>query len=183
MTRLENVTRRLERVPAAAQTQETAVQTSTPSPVKHSPLIPVEEISPQAKMSVEGYEDIIAGPVQQYLQLSQKIGGDVLTHSKLVQKAFELVIESNSLRDAYFILKISFAEFSSSSSRRLLRTRLRLTRPSKLLSWRQLRPRFRGSKSSGKKAGDHRSSIIFLQSVKVSQPLDGLLCPLRQLPT
>ncbi|XP_048508473.1 adenylyl cyclase-associated protein 1 isoform X2 [Athalia rosae] len=91
VTRLENVTRRLEKVPNIAETQETAVQTKTPSPVHKNSL--ATESSPQSKMSVAGYEDIIAGPVQQYLQLSQKIGGDVLTHSKLVEKAFKVQLE------------------------------------------------------------------------------------------
>ncbi|XP_046737682.1 adenylyl cyclase-associated protein 1 isoform X3 [Diprion similis] len=95
VTRLENVTRRLERVPGAgAETQETAVQTKTPSPANQSPVAnQTTSISPQAKMSVAGYEDIIAGPVSQYLQLSQKIGGDVLTHSKLVEKAFQVQLQ------------------------------------------------------------------------------------------
>ncbi|XP_046611256.1 adenylyl cyclase-associated protein 1 isoform X1 [Neodiprion virginianus] len=95
VTRLENVTRRLERVPGAGtETQETAVQTKTPSPDNQSPVAnQTTSISPQAKMSVAGYEDIIAGPVSQYLQLSQKIGGDVLTHSKLVEKAFQVQLQ------------------------------------------------------------------------------------------
>lgn len=39
-------------------------------------------------MSVNGYEDIIAGPLAQYLSLSKKIGGDVAKHSEIVQKTF-----------------------------------------------------------------------------------------------
>ncbi|XP_034947836.1 adenylyl cyclase-associated protein 1 isoform X2 [Chelonus insularis] len=41
-------------------------------------------------MSVAGYEDLIAGPVAEYLQLSLKIGGDVAAHSELVEKAFQI---------------------------------------------------------------------------------------------
>lgn len=55
---------------------------------------PVHTISKQASekpisMSVAGYQDLLAGPVKEYLQLSVKIGGDVATHSKLVEKAFQ----------------------------------------------------------------------------------------------
>lgn len=40
-------------------------------------------------MSVQGYENIIKGPLAQYLAISSKIGGDVQTHSKFVQSAFQ----------------------------------------------------------------------------------------------
>lgn len=40
-------------------------------------------------MSVFGFEDIVNGPLAQYLQISAKIGGDVVEHSKLVQGAFD----------------------------------------------------------------------------------------------
>lgn len=40
-------------------------------------------------MSVQGYEDIINGPLAQYLAISSQIGGDVQTHSKFVQSAFQ----------------------------------------------------------------------------------------------
>lgn len=113
VTRLENVTRRLERVPQGTpETQEIAVQTKTPSPEKSpSPKksskdsISSEDqcsqgstssISSNASsiveinnMSVAGYEDLMAGPVQEYLALSKKIGGDVTAHSQLVEKAFQ----------------------------------------------------------------------------------------------
>lgn len=42
-------------------------------------------------MSIAGYEDLLSGPLKKYLELSQKIGGDVATHSKFVEKAFQLV--------------------------------------------------------------------------------------------
>lgn len=116
MNRLENVTKRLERVPGrsagVAQTQETAVQTNTPSPKKPQqpaltrnltgeeetlPLSTPERASTLAvwsingndKMSIAGYEDLLAGSLKEYLRLSQKIGGDVAAHSEMVEKAFQ----------------------------------------------------------------------------------------------
>ncbi|CAK9816611.1 Adenylyl cyclase-associated protein 1 [Anthophora plagiata] len=109
VNRLENVTKRLEKVRTSSvtETQDSAVQTSTPSPkrsqsVKNSELVqsdsPVHSTNKQTSekfisMSVTGYEDLLAGPVKEYLQLSEKIGGDVATHSKLVEKAFQLQLE------------------------------------------------------------------------------------------
>lgn len=97
MNRLENVTRRLENVHFTVKTQDTAVQTSTPSPKRStssasslSPSSKQENIpNPPTNMSLAGYQDFLAGPVKEYLQLSQKIGGDVAAHSKLVEKAFQ----------------------------------------------------------------------------------------------
>lgn len=94
MNRLENVTRRLENVHFAIPTQDIAVQTSTPSPKRSTSSgssLSSKEItpSPPTNMSIAGYEDFLAGPVKEYLQLSQKIGGDVAVHSKLVEKAFK----------------------------------------------------------------------------------------------
>lgn len=40
-------------------------------------------------MSVAGYEDIIAGPLAEYLALSAQIGGDVAAHAQIVKAAFE----------------------------------------------------------------------------------------------
>ncbi|KZC05144.1 PREDICTED: adenylyl cyclase-associated protein 1 [Dufourea novaeangliae] len=109
VNRLENVTERLEKVQAfsVTETQDTAVQTNTPSPRRARPVengTSVQSASPiqsQHKsasnkivtMSVAGYEDVLAGPVREYLQLSGKIGGDVATHSKLVEKAFQIQLE------------------------------------------------------------------------------------------
>lgn len=110
MNRLENVTKRLENVPIASsvQTQDTSVQVPSPksTPVKsisaqdsaESTSDPVGAVNEQiisqqsTSMSVAGYEDLLTGPVREYLALSQKIGGDVATHSKLVEKAFQLVL-------------------------------------------------------------------------------------------
>ncbi|KAL1516666.1 hypothetical protein ABEB36_000549 [Hypothenemus hampei] len=44
-------------------------------------------------MSVSGYKDIVQGPLAAYLQYSQKIGGDVFEHSKLVQAAFRAQLQ------------------------------------------------------------------------------------------
>ena len=108
MNRLESVTKRLEKVsvvPTPVQTQEIAVQTKSPSPERSLSLesnsqstsstsstgsrTSVVEVNVPKSMSVAAYEDLLAGPVQEYLHLSQKIGGDVATHSKLVDKVFQ----------------------------------------------------------------------------------------------
>ncbi|RZC40878.1 adenylyl cyclase-associated protein 1 [Asbolus verrucosus] len=41
-------------------------------------------------MSVQGFTNIIQGPLTQYLQISQQIGGDVGQHSQLVHNAFQV---------------------------------------------------------------------------------------------
>ncbi|XP_020299541.1 adenylyl cyclase-associated protein 1 isoform X3 [Pseudomyrmex gracilis] len=108
VNRLENVTRQLEKVSTRCivQTQNIAVQTSTPSPKREStttsdssrqdsPLSSIQFLKQQtipnqaATMSISGYKDLLDGPVKQYLELSQKIGSDVAVHSKLVEKAFQ----------------------------------------------------------------------------------------------
>lgn len=48
----------------------------------------IEPVQSSTSMSVNGYEDIIIGPLAQYLSLSKTIGGDVAKHSEIVQKAF-----------------------------------------------------------------------------------------------
>ncbi|XP_054014061.1 adenylyl cyclase-associated protein 2 isoform X1 [Hylaeus anthracinus] len=109
VNRLESVTKRLEKVQThtVTETQDSAVQTSTPSPKKAQSIgnsVSIQSASPtrllhkpavdkSVSMSVAGYEDLLAGPVKEYLQLSQKIGGDVATHSKLVEKAFQIQLE------------------------------------------------------------------------------------------
>lgn len=109
VNRLENVTRRLEKVrtQSVTETQDSAVQTNTPSPKRSQAVKDSDSVlsaSPShstekkvedkfISMSVAGYEDLLAGPVKEYLQLSEKIGGDVATHSKLVEKAFRIQLE------------------------------------------------------------------------------------------
>lgn len=91
------------------QTQETGVQTKTPSPTTSPKLSGLNSPTDQSStstssssaptlrstgktaetMSVAGYQDVLGGSVRDYLQLSNKIGGDVAAHSKLVEKAFQ----------------------------------------------------------------------------------------------
>lgn len=52
-----------------------------------------EEGSKVENMSVAGYEDITCGPLAQYIQLSNKIGGDVAQHAALVKQAFDAQLE------------------------------------------------------------------------------------------
>ncbi|XP_060536871.1 adenylyl cyclase-associated protein 1-like [Cylas formicarius] len=44
-------------------------------------------------MSVVGFTDIIQGPLAQYVQYSQQIGGDVAQHCQLVQQAFKAQLQ------------------------------------------------------------------------------------------
>lgn len=44
-------------------------------------------------MSVLGFTDIIQGPLAQYAQIAQQIGGDVAQHSQLVQQAFKAQLQ------------------------------------------------------------------------------------------
>ncbi|XP_069671968.1 adenylyl cyclase-associated protein 1 isoform X3 [Periplaneta americana] len=107
LNRLERVTTRLEQTVGVASESGIFRQTATPAQVPDSsppppppppPPLPPPQPPPEllAKgeeatdgMSVAGFNDIIQGPVAQYLQLSGKIGGDVAAHSKLVEKAFQ----------------------------------------------------------------------------------------------
>lgn len=82
--RLERVTSRLERVASLRARTPTPPSSPVPSPTLQPP-----EFEPTDNMSVNGYQDIVQGPLQAYLQLSQKIGGDVATHAKLVNAAFQ----------------------------------------------------------------------------------------------
>ncbi|XP_059617008.1 adenylyl cyclase-associated protein 1 isoform X1 [Phlebotomus argentipes] len=52
-------------------------------------LISKEASKEAVSMSVQGYEDIVAGNVAQYVKLSQKIGGDVAAQAELVKQAFD----------------------------------------------------------------------------------------------
>ncbi|XP_073957918.1 adenylyl cyclase-associated protein 1 isoform X2 [Choristoneura fumiferana] len=82
--RLERVTSRLERLPA--------LRARTPSPPR-SPLTPAPNDEPQVvltdNMSVNGFQDLVQGPLRTYLELSRQIGGDVATHAELVGAAFQ----------------------------------------------------------------------------------------------
>jgi len=98
LNRLERVTTRLEQTVGVASHslfRQPASQTSVPEPLPlptpQPPSPPPSQLTEEAtyKMSVAAFGDIIQGPLSQYLQLSVKLGGDVATHSKLVEKAFQ----------------------------------------------------------------------------------------------
>ncbi|XP_067625072.1 uncharacterized protein capt isoform X2 [Eurosta solidaginis] len=65
--------------------------------VSLSPTLAAEEESlllpPPPNMSVLGFQDIISGPLSQYLALSGKIGGDVAKHAQLVKLAFNAQLQ------------------------------------------------------------------------------------------
>lgn len=58
---------------------------SFPTIISNKDYVP----SSVANMSVNGFEDILLGPLNDYFTLSQKIGGDVATHASMVQQAFK----------------------------------------------------------------------------------------------
>ncbi|XP_022821468.1 adenylyl cyclase-associated protein 1 isoform X2 [Spodoptera litura] len=88
--RLERVTSRLERLPLLRARTPTPPASPAPSPVSE-PSLPHQALcfEPTDNMSVNGYQDIVQGPLQVYLQLSQQIGGDVSAHANLVNAAFQ----------------------------------------------------------------------------------------------
>lgn len=51
------------------------------------------DYQPPASMSVLGYQDIVSGPFAQYLELSQKIGGDVAQHAAIVRTAIDAQLQ------------------------------------------------------------------------------------------
>ena len=87
LNRLERVTTRLEQTVGAATESGLFKQQTAESPLLLQP--PPAPPLPPKDMSVAAFNDILQGPLAQFLQLSTKIGGDVLTHSKLVEKAFQ----------------------------------------------------------------------------------------------
>lgn len=52
------------------------------------PSVDSESSSPPISMSVNGYEDLISGPLAQYLALSKTIAGDVEKLAEIVRRAF-----------------------------------------------------------------------------------------------
>nr|XP_016945012.1 adenylyl cyclase-associated protein 1 isoform X1 [Drosophila suzukii] len=97
--RLETLVDRLERTLTAPQPIELPTPTLPPPPAEEEDVeeaLPVPEkvetppppSPPSSNMSVAGFEDIVAGPLSQYLSLSAKIGGDVAQHAELVKSAF-----------------------------------------------------------------------------------------------
>lgn len=75
----------IDSLPTVINEPLTAPLDSASAPI--SPL-PLPEFPPPTSMSVLGYQDIVDGPLAQYLQLSKKIGGDVEHHAVDVEKAF-----------------------------------------------------------------------------------------------
>ncbi|EDX03303.1 GD22924 [Drosophila simulans] len=99
--RLETLVDRLERTLTAPQPIELPTPTLPPPPAEEEAeveeALPVFEKAetpppppspPSSNMSVAGFEDIVTGPLSQYLTLSVKIGGDVAQHAELVRSAF-----------------------------------------------------------------------------------------------
>ncbi|ALC38576.1 capt, partial [Drosophila busckii] len=87
--RLETLVDRLEHtLIVTTATPTTAAAATPPLPTPPTPLAETEFYSSNS-MSVAGFEDIVAGPLSQYLSLSAKIGGDVAEHAKFVKAAFD----------------------------------------------------------------------------------------------
>ncbi|XP_026759353.2 adenylyl cyclase-associated protein 1 isoform X2 [Galleria mellonella] len=92
--RLERVTSRLEQLVVRARSP-TPPRSPAPSPASlpASPAPPpqtqLEQTPSSDNMSVNGYQDIVQGPLRAYIELSQQIGGDVATHANLVNAAFQ----------------------------------------------------------------------------------------------
>ncbi|CAG9581543.1 unnamed protein product [Danaus chrysippus] len=80
--RLERVTSRLERLPVLLST------TLTP-PSSPTPLTVQVDLIETDNMSINGYQELMQGPLQTYLQLSNQLGGDIATHANLVNEAFQ----------------------------------------------------------------------------------------------
>ncbi|XP_045774643.1 adenylyl cyclase-associated protein 1 isoform X1 [Maniola jurtina] len=92
--RLERVTSRLERLPALRTRTPTPPRSPAPSPAgtftpPPPPPLPQTEIIVADNMSINGYQDLMQGPLQNYLQLSKQLGGDIATHANLVNDAFQ----------------------------------------------------------------------------------------------
>ncbi|KRF82005.1 uncharacterized protein Dvir_GJ17828, isoform B [Drosophila virilis] len=98
--RLETLVDRLEHTLIAPQPAElnTKSEPEPATPAPPAPTLPSQaatvataEAAPSSSnsMSVAGFEDIMAGPLSQYLALSAKIGGDVAQHAQFVKAAFD----------------------------------------------------------------------------------------------
>ncbi|XP_050349523.1 adenylyl cyclase-associated protein 1 isoform X2 [Nymphalis io] len=88
--RLERVTSRLERLPVLRAHTPTPPCSPAPSPAGDaSPIFQTSEIIVTDNMSINGYQDLMQGPLLTYLELSKQIGGDIATHANLVNDAFQ----------------------------------------------------------------------------------------------
>lgn len=72
------------------------------------------DYSPPTSMSVLGYQDIVSGPLIEYINLSKKIGGDVATHAEAVERAFNAQL-------AYVTLASTSAQPSPAQQQQLLK--------------------------------------------------------------
>ncbi|CAH2102399.1 unnamed protein product [Euphydryas editha] len=88
--RLERVTSRLERLPVLRA--HTPTPPCSPAPSAAGDVPPVFQsttIIETDNMSINGYQDLMQGPLLTYLELSKQIGGDIATHANLVNDAFQ----------------------------------------------------------------------------------------------
>ncbi|XP_070070187.1 adenylyl cyclase-associated protein 1 isoform X1 [Drosophila takahashii] len=104
-------------------------------------------------MSVAGFEDIVAGPLSQYLSLSAKIGGDVAQHAELVKSAFGFQLQ-------YVTLATQIAQPAQPKQAELLKPTS--TQISAIQDYRE----------------KHRSSALFnhLSAISESIPALGWVC-------
>lgn len=72
------------------------------------------DYSPPTTMSVLGYQDIVSGPLIEYINLSKKIGGDVAKHAEAVERAFNAQL-------AYVTLASTSAQPSQGDQQQLLK--------------------------------------------------------------
>lgn len=86
LDRLETVTSKLE---DSVLSKDKTTADSCTQVTPQSSTTPIASPS-HVSMSVAAFNDILAGPLNNYLQLSNKIGGDVAAHAKLVKEAFQL---------------------------------------------------------------------------------------------
>lgn len=84
-----------EEVPQEAVESVKEFTEPLPTPPPPPPAVPASATATPPvsvssnNMSVAGFEDIVAGPLSEYLAYSNKIGGDVAQHAQLVKAAFE----------------------------------------------------------------------------------------------
>ncbi|XP_017130241.1 adenylyl cyclase-associated protein 1 isoform X1 [Drosophila elegans] len=83
---------RTEDAEVAEEALPVAEKVESPPPPP-PPLPPSSSSSSSSNMSVAGFEDIVAGPLSQYLSLSAQIGGDVAQHAELVKSAFDFQLQ------------------------------------------------------------------------------------------
>uniref|UniRef100_A0A1B6FWV4 Adenylyl cyclase-associated protein n=2 Tax=Cuerna arida TaxID=1464854 RepID=A0A1B6FWV4_9HEMI len=90
LTRLENVTSRLEQTVATTDSPKTLSHSNSSTQVNFSPTL---SVSAGGGMSSQAFQDIISGPLTSYLTLSSQLGGEVAAHAKLVSEAFQTQLQ------------------------------------------------------------------------------------------